>query len=190
MKIVNAEFRAYDSFNDSIADHNKLLSYMRYKPVRECTDYKTACLRIYECGYATDPRYTEKLIGIIEKYRLYEYDGVLKVKESSVELVDNKIRKFQQLCNLLDIRDIDGRPLVEDNILGERTRRCIEKMPVLMVGSRGAAVEFVQEVINAQLVDGNFGPVTQQCVMKYQKEKNITVDGIVGKQTWRAIITA
>ena len=189
MKIVEADFRAYDSFNESIEDHNKLLGYSRYRPVRECADYKEACQKIYECGYATDPRYPEKLISIIESNRLFEFDGIGKIIEPSLGLSVNKIRKFQQLCNVLGIRDIEDRPLQEDNIHGERTRSYIEKMPLLTLGSQGAAVEFLQEVINAEPVDGDFGPITRQCVIKYQRDNNITVDGIVGIQTWTYIVT-
>jgi hypothetical protein len=182
--IVKAEFRAYDSFNHSIEDHNKLLSYSRYKPVRECKDYKEACQKVYECGYATDPKYAEKLINIIEDNRLYEFDG------GEVKEVGDTIRSFQKLCNELQIRDYEGKALVEDNHLGQRTRSCIAKMPVLRQGSRGQAVEFIQQVVKAEPVDGKFGPATKQCVMDFQKEKNIKVDGIVGPQTWTAILTA
>jgi peptidoglycan hydrolase-like protein with peptidoglycan-binding domain len=189
MKIVNAEFRAYDSFNDSIEDHNKLLSFARYKTVRECTDYRDACRQIYECGYATDPRYTEKLISIIEKNRLFEYDNIFGAVGEAVSKSDDKIRKFQQLCNALKIRDYEGTPLEEDNILGDRTKSCIEKMPVLSIGSQGKAVEFVQDSLNTQPLDGDFGPITCRYVMDFQRDKGITVDGVVGIETWGALIS-
>ena len=189
MKIVAADFRAYDSFNESIEDHNKLLSYTRYRPVRESTDYKEACQRIYECGYATDPRYAEKLISIIESYRLFNFDGGFENREAAVDKQESKLIKFQRLCNLLNIRDSGGRALEEDNILGSRTMSCINKMPILMIGSRGAAVEFLQELVNAEPVDGDFGSITRQAVMEYQRNKNITVDGIVGAETWRILVT-
>lgn len=111
MKIVEADFRAYDSYNDSIEDHNKLLGYSRYRPVRECTEYREACQKIYECGYATDPRYSEKLISIIESNRLFEFDGVFTSNEGAVNKQKDKIMKFQRLCNLLNIRDNEGMPL-------------------------------------------------------------------------------
>lgn len=185
MKIVDARFRAYDSLNDSIEDHNKLLSGERYKSVRGCNDYRDACQKIYECGYATDPRYTEKLISIIEKNELFLFDEGSETYEA-----EYKIMNFQHLCNELGITDEGGRPLIEDNILGMRTMSCISKMPVLMLGSSGAAVEFLQKYIDAVPVDGDFGPITRQLVIEYQKDKNITVDGIVGPETWSALITA
>ena len=36
-------------------------------------------------------------------------------------------------------------------------------------------------------IDGNFGDATKNSVMKFQKENNLKVDGIVGMQTWRAL---
>jgi peptidoglycan hydrolase-like protein with peptidoglycan-binding domain len=175
---VKAEFRAYDSFNESMEDHSRLLSYNRYKPVSQCKDYKSACQKIYECGYATDPEYPKKLIRLIEENKLYEFD----------KLEDDKVLRFQRLCNELNIRDCEGKALAEDNSLGWRTKSCIEKIPVLKAGSRGASVKFVQYLVNAEPVDGSFGPVTKKRVMEYQRDNNLKVDGIVGVQTWTRLV--
>lgn len=188
-QVVNAEFRAYDSLNESIEDHNKLLSNSRYKPVRECVDYKEACRKIYECGYATDPGYPAKLIKIIEENKLYEFDSAPVLNETAVSSVSDKILKFQQMCNKLGIKDSEGKALVEDNILGPRTRSCITKLPTLKLGSKGLAVRFLQEVVNAVPVDSDFGSITRNCVIEYQRGKNIAADGIVGKETWTVIVT-
>lgn len=188
-QVVNADFRVYDTFNDSIEDHNKLLSTNRYKPVRECFYYKEACEKIYKCDYATDPVYPAKLIKIIEEYKLYEFDSAPVIDEAAVSSVNDKILKFQQMCNKLGIKDDAGKALVEDNILGPRSRSCIAKLPTLKLGSSGKAVRFVQEVVNAVPVDGDFGPITRNCVIEYQRSKNIAVDGIVGQETWRVIVT-
>lgn len=177
-QIVKAEFRAYDSFKESIEDHNKLLSYTRYKPLGQCKDYKAACYKVYECGYATDPEYPEKLISLIEENRLYELD------ESREEV----ILKFQRLCNELNITDSEGKTLEEDNILGWRTKSCIDKLPMLKSGCKGHLVEFVQSLVNAEPVDGIFGPVTKKCVMEHQRSCNLQIDGIVGPQTWTSLI--
>lgn len=72
---VDASFRKYDSFADSIADHTKLLTTAsRYANLLGVTDYKRAALLIRKDGYATDPGYTDKLIAIIEQYGLAKYD--------------------------------------------------------------------------------------------------------------------
>jgi flagellum-specific peptidoglycan hydrolase FlgJ len=71
---VNATFRDYNSIDDSIIDHAKLLTLNRYMPVVQAKDYKEACKQVQQCGYATDPNYANKLISIIETYKLNQYD--------------------------------------------------------------------------------------------------------------------
>lgn len=60
---------------ESVADYLRLMKIPRYRRVREEKNYRKACGLLYECGYATDPKYGEKLIGIIEKYGLFRWDS-------------------------------------------------------------------------------------------------------------------
>lgn len=70
-----AAFRKYPSWEVSIYDHSeKFLTMQRYANLRGCTDYKLACKRVQEDGYATAPEYADKLIKAIETYKLYEWD--------------------------------------------------------------------------------------------------------------------
>ena len=71
---VTARFRAYDSFNESIKDHTKLLLTERYRAVREASNYRDACYALKNCGYATDPSYPQLLITLIEQNNLTQYD--------------------------------------------------------------------------------------------------------------------
>lgn len=72
---VEATFRKYPSWAESLADHSDLFNRLdRYKKLRGLTDYKLACKYVYEAGYATDPGYTDKLISLIEKYNLTAWD--------------------------------------------------------------------------------------------------------------------
>lgn len=77
---TTASFRAYDSINDSIADHSAYLlgakknGNSRYPNIKDCTDYRTAATIIKNGGYATSPTYIEKLCKIIEKWDLTKYD--------------------------------------------------------------------------------------------------------------------
>ncbi len=60
--------------------------------------------------------------------------------------------------------------------------------PTLRFGSNSPAVATLQQrlvELGASLsVDGIFGAMTQQAVLKFQKAAGLTPDGIVGKQTW------
>lgn len=100
---VNTYFRAYGSFSDSVEDHTKFLLTKRYEKVRTSKDYKEACTEIWKAGYATDPRYSQKLIQLIETYRLYEYDakentnmnmGTPPVLVTSLERLHPKVKQL------------------------------------------------------------------------------------------------
>ena len=70
-------FRAYNSALESYEDHSKFLSSsQRYSRLFQLktTDYKGWARGLKACGYATNPQYADKLIQLIELYRLYEYD--------------------------------------------------------------------------------------------------------------------
>jgi hypothetical protein len=78
---ITALFRAYDSWEDSINDHTALLTgAARYRDVVGELDYKDACTAIKAAGYATDPAYTSKLIQLIERYDLTDYDSIEGMK--------------------------------------------------------------------------------------------------------------
>jgi flagellar protein FlgJ len=63
---VMQPFRAYNSYEESFADYARLLgSNPRYDAVAMARDEYDAARRIQAAGYATDPRYAEKLIGIM-----------------------------------------------------------------------------------------------------------------------------
>lgn len=81
-------FRSYDRAEQSFSDHSDFLRYNdRYASLFDLlpTDYKGWAYGLKKAGYATDPNYAEKLIKIIEDYRLYEYD-VLEQHRGSVSL--------------------------------------------------------------------------------------------------------
>jgi flagellum-specific peptidoglycan hydrolase FlgJ len=78
---VRAKFRKYGSFADSIDDHAQLLLKSRYAKVLTAKDYKEACWAVYEAGYATDPKYPDKLIGLIETYNLNRWDAEMNIEE-------------------------------------------------------------------------------------------------------------
>lgn len=72
---VNQPFKEYDSMKESFKHYGELIGKApRYERVRNSKDYIEACYAIKDCGYATDPKYSEKLIYIIETYNLDELD--------------------------------------------------------------------------------------------------------------------
>jgi len=60
-------------------------------------------------------------------------------------------------------------------------------------GASGSAVSELQRLLNENGytldVDGNFGAKTQAAVRDYQQKNSLTVDGIVGNQTWSSLFS-
>ena len=79
------QFRAYDSVRESYEDHSRFIAnrerYSRLFSLKS-TDYKGWARGLKECGYATNPQYAQRLIGIIETYKLYEYDTARPIKHA------------------------------------------------------------------------------------------------------------
>ena len=65
-------FRKYADVADSYEDHSLFLKRKRYESLYALSvgDYKNWAYGLKTCGYATDPKYPEKLIRIIELYEL------------------------------------------------------------------------------------------------------------------------
>lgn len=65
--------------------------------------------------------------------------------------------------------------------------------PTLRRGSEGRDVRRLQRLfvmmktLDVGDIDGIFGPRTEHAVRDFQRDKGLTVDGIVGPQTWRAL---
>ncbi|MSD83554.1 hypothetical protein GKC31_03470 [Lactobacillus curvatus] len=73
---VNAKFRKYPSWNESIEDHgNFLASNSRYNNLLHVTNYKEVTRLLQSDGYATAPTYATSLNRIIEQYHLYDWDN-------------------------------------------------------------------------------------------------------------------
>lgn len=66
-------------------------------------------------------------------------------------------------------------------------------MKTIRKGSRGNEVLTLQKALTKATnyfkgaIDGIFGIVTETSVMKFQKEKGLVIDGIVGPKTWAAL---
>ena len=63
-----------------------------------------------------------------------------------------------------------------------------ELMPEIKKGSSGKAVKVLQAILGNVTIDGDFGAKTEQAVKAFQKKKGLTQDGIVGPNTWIALI--
>jgi LysM repeat protein len=73
----NECFRVYGSAEQSFVDHSEFLKRKRYASLFDLKkdDYKGWAKGLKEAGYATNPKYPDLLINLIERYQLYRFDG-------------------------------------------------------------------------------------------------------------------
>ncbi len=96
-----------------------------------------------------------------------------------------------------------GAGLVVDGIVGPLTWAALPDggpMPLLQAGSTGAVVSSLQTLltngavgqwnVTPEGIDGVFGPHTKASVEAFQVWGGVTVDGIVGDQTWSVSLHA
>ena len=84
----NECFRAYNSVFESFEDHSRfLVNGQRYRSLfnLKITDYKGWARGLKAAGYATNPAYADKLIELIQFYKLYEYDSAKRADRFMVE---------------------------------------------------------------------------------------------------------
>jgi peptidoglycan hydrolase-like protein with peptidoglycan-binding domain len=71
-------------------------------------------------------------------------------------------------------------PVLRNGVFGSPTVERLQTMLNFVGGLEGTTSELV--------VDGDFGPNTEQAVRGFQGNENLAVDGIVGRQTWTALL--
>ncbi len=79
----NECFRVYKTAEESYIDHSEFLKNgNRYAFLFDykSTDYKSWAKGLRQAGYATNPKYPDLLIGIIEDLKLDQYDNFSKVE--------------------------------------------------------------------------------------------------------------
>ncbi len=91
----NDSFRVYDSPEDSFRDHSVFLQKKNYSKLFELdkNDYQGWAYGLKKAGYATNPRYPQLLIGLIQKYNLNQYDA----PEGEVSKIKRVDRVFTQI---------------------------------------------------------------------------------------------
>ena len=92
-------FRKYDNPEYSYRDHSLFLTNRgRYSFLFDLKrdDYKQWAKGLKKAGYATDPKYPQKLIDLIERYELYKYDNIVLKKKNK----QYKVRRGDTLYSI------------------------------------------------------------------------------------------
>ena len=72
---------------------------------------------------------------------------------------------------------------------GDQPQIPVEDRPMLEEGDSGPDVTDMQSMIPnfSGIIDGDFGPITKDNVLRYQQSRGLEVDGICGQETWGAL---
>ncbi len=122
-------FRKYDNPEYSYRDHSLFLAnrsrysfLFNYKK----DDYKKWAKGLKKAGYATDPKYPQKLIDLIERYELYKYDNVvLKKKDKSY-----KVKKGDTLYSISKKFNMTIKQIIKLNNLEEESLKVGEILKI------------------------------------------------------------
>ncbi|WP_413476749.1 glycoside hydrolase family 73 protein [Latilactobacillus fuchuensis] len=83
---INAQFRKYPSWNESLEDHGYFLaSNARYHNLIGNANYQTVTSLLQQDGYATAPNYSSSLNRIIEQYGLISWDQEINNNKGSMD---------------------------------------------------------------------------------------------------------
>jgi flagellum-specific peptidoglycan hydrolase FlgJ len=94
-------FRKYSDPNESFRDHSYFLtSRSRYSDLFKLDkgDYKKWAKGLKSAGYATDPKYADKLVSLIERYDLQRFDaevlGENSARNSKSQMAYQDVEKY------------------------------------------------------------------------------------------------
>jgi len=179
-----------DELKELSKEHGEDVMYMRNSDKRKA-----------RFSYVT--KYADKLS---DKYKLKEKPDVKKNKEDTESQQVNKEKDTNTSSNITKIKVAD----TTKKVLNEKVPNYKEILkrntfPILSVNSNNPKLvneiklvqtilkygEPVNEAINLyeKTVDGDYGDGTKNAVEKFQKMYNLNVDGVVGKGTWKALLS-
>ena len=157
---IQAAFRKYPSWAESIADHSGLFNRAsRYANLRGLMDYKLACKYVKDDGYATSPTYTQTLLKTIENYKLWAWDLEAMGKEVVLPPTGNPNPEPDKLVKL-NTKGNDARWLQ------------------YALNAKGGY---------KLIVDGIAGPLTIGALKDFQERHGLVADGICGPKTREAL---
>ena len=160
-----------------------LMNYYKKQGQFVTKDFKSGDIIFFDFNGNGQPDH----VGIVEKITgdvIYTIEGNTSIGNDSNG--GQVMRRNRSKKNVLGV----GRPNYD-----EEKEYCEVKLETLKKGSKGDNVKALQILLigygfdcGNYGADGDFGSATNEAVRNYQKAKGLTVDGIVGKNTWKKIL--
>ena len=105
---LNDCFRVYQNPEQSFEDHSQFLLRKRFEKLftLDKDDYKGWARGLKDAGYATNPRYPQLLIDLIERYGLDKYDRL----ESSYVAKEVREEKVEEIIHIKEVDEPEEEP--------------------------------------------------------------------------------
>lgn len=149
---VSAMFRAYGSWEESVADHGAFLAQQsRYAGIIGEKDPEVVCQKLLDAGYATAPDYPSKLMTLINQYQLQQYDTIYEEETMShssmvcyTKISPNSTYPRRNSISKITIHCMAGNLSVEScgSIFADKTRSASSHYGI---GSDGRVALYVEE---------------------------------------------
>lgn len=120
----------------------------------------------------------------MKKYMPYVIFGVPAL--IGVLFILKSIRSKKPKDNTPPPPPIDDKPKDTPKGGGSTGGSTSEKLP-FRKGMKGETIKTIQAKLGGLTVDGDFGKKTESKVKDFQASKGLSVDGVVGNITWRAL---
>jgi hypothetical protein len=175
---IDAAFAKYHTAAECFAVHGQLFLKPRYAPAMAVkSDARAFARKVQACGYATAHNYADTLIGIIDRYNLTRLD---------------LIAAGGQAATTTPIPQTGTTPTPVTPTPATATP---PSRPILTLDT-SVRLQAVRDLQNALVkrgflvasqADGVFGEETKLAVEDFQRSKGLEVDGVCGKDTWKAL---
>lgn len=96
-------FRKYATAEESYNDHSLFLtSRSRYANLfdLDVMDYESWAKGLKAAGYATNPKYAERLIDLIQRFNIAQYDTLYQQRLASNWFIDENVRKQEEVAQV------------------------------------------------------------------------------------------
>ena len=145
-------FRAYDDASQSFTDHSEFLKRDRYAELFELepTDYTRWAKGLKKCGYATNPKYAQLLIDLIERYDLTEYDQAGLKLQAEREAFAAGVARTEDARNEIAAGDVTN-PAKSATLMGQRSIQLSENYIHYMIAEPGDTYESLAQELDMML---------------------------------------
>lgn len=105
---IKDSFVIYPSLAEAVQGLYELMQWDNYDRATSCTDYEEECKMVQACGYATDPDYADKLISIVNSYKLAMFNTeenadctVADYNYNKEEIAEYTVQRGDNLWNIV-----------------------------------------------------------------------------------------